>query len=118
MGWGLMLSLGYTAALIPFSAWGAELATDYNGRSRIAGWREALTLTGTLIAIALPFTIGFEQADGVHGLAALGVAVLIGLPLFGGMAVLHAGTARTFAHPGRFSQQASDIWSATSRSSG
>lgn len=87
MGWGLMLSLGYTAALIPFSAWGAELATDYNGRSRIAGWREALTLTGTLIAIALPFAIGFEQADGMHGLAALGVAVLIGLPLLGGIAV-------------------------------
>jgi GPH family glycoside/pentoside/hexuronide:cation symporter len=40
-GWGLMLSLGYTSALIPFSAWGAELATDYHGRSRIAGWREA-----------------------------------------------------------------------------
>ncbi|MEM5492222.1 MFS transporter [Hoeflea sp. AS16] len=85
--WGLLLSLGYTAALIPFSAWGAELATDYHGRSRITAWREGLTLVGTLIAIALPFSIGFDQAGGVHGLASLGLAILVGLPLFGAVAV-------------------------------
>ncbi len=85
--WGLMLSLGYTAALIPFSAWGAELATDYHGRSRITAWREGLTLVGTLVAISLPFAIGFDRADGIHGLAALGLAILIGLPLFGAFAV-------------------------------
>ena len=85
--WGLLLSLGYTAALIPFSAWGAELATDYHGRSRITGWREGLTLVGTLIAIALPFTIGFDNAEGVHGLAVLGIAVLVALPLFGAAAI-------------------------------
>lgn len=88
VGWGLALSLGYTSALIPFSAWGAELATNYHQRSRIAGWREGLTLVGTLIAIALPFAIGFEQADGLHGLAALGLLVLVVLPLFGAVAVL------------------------------
>lgn len=85
--WALMLSLGYTAALIPFSAWGAELATDYHGRSRIAAWREGLTLIGTLIAIALPFAIGFDRADGVHGLAVLGLVVLIALPLLGAVAI-------------------------------
>ena len=87
VAWGLMLSLGYTAALIPFSAWGAELATDYHGRSRITAWREGLTLIGTLIAIALPFAIGFDQAKGVHGLAMLGLVILIGLPLFGAVAI-------------------------------
>jgi glycoside/pentoside/hexuronide:cation symporter, GPH family len=86
-GWGLMLSLGYTAALIPFSAWGAELATDYHGRSRITAWREGLTLIGTLIAIALPFSIGFDQTGGVHGLAALGLVILVALPFFGVLAV-------------------------------
>ncbi|WP_417415605.1 MFS transporter [Hoeflea sp.] len=85
--WGLLLSLGYTAALIPFSAWGAELATDYHGRSRITAWREGFTLVGTLIAIALPFSIGFDRAGGVHGLAALGLAILVGLPLFGAVTV-------------------------------
>ena len=86
--WGLLLSLGYTCALIPFSAWGAELATDYHGRSRIAGWREGLTLVGTLIAIALPFSIGFDRAGGVHGVAALGLVILVALPLFGAAAIL------------------------------
>ncbi|OCW58881.1 MFS transporter [Hoeflea olei] len=88
VGWGLMLSLGYTAALIPFSAWGAELATDYHGRSRITGWREGFTLVGTLIAIALPFTIGFDKADGLHGLALLGIVILLALPLFGAFAII------------------------------
>lgn len=87
-GWGLMLSLGFTSAMIPFSAWGAELATDYHGRSRIAGWREGLTLLGTLLAIGLPFAIGFDDARGLHGLAALGLAVLVTLPLFGAISVL------------------------------
>lgn len=87
VAWGLVLSLGYTAALIPFSAWGAELATDYHGRSRITAWREALTLIGTLIAIALPFAIGFDQANGIHGLAVLGLVILFSLPLFGAVAI-------------------------------
>lgn len=90
IGWGLALSLGYTSAVIPFSAWGAELATNYHQRSRIAGWREGLTLLGTLIAIALPFAIGFERGDGLHGLAALGWLVLIALPLMGAAAVVGA----------------------------
>lgn len=88
IAWGLLLSLGYTAALIPFSAWGAELATDYHGRSRITAWREGLTLLGTLIAIALPFAIGFAEPGGFHGLAVLGLVILIALPVTGTMAIV------------------------------
>ena len=54
--------------------------------------REGLILVGTLIAIALPFTIGFDRAEGVHGLAMLGIAVLVTLPLF---------TARSRSSPRR-----------------
>lgn len=82
-GWGAVLSLGYTAAVIPFFAWGAEMAGDYRTRSTIAGWREGLTLTGTLVAIALPFAIGVDDASGFHGLALLGVTVAIALPVLG-----------------------------------
>jgi len=87
-GWGMALSLGYTAAIIPFYAWGAEMAGDYGARSTITGWREGLTLTGTLIAIALPFSLGFDDAAGFHGLALLGVIIAATLPVFGAVAVI------------------------------
>lgn len=85
--WGAILSIGYTAALIPFYAWGAEMAGDYTTRTTIVGWREALTLTGTLIAIALPFALGTENAETFHGLALLGVFVAIALPLLGAITI-------------------------------
>ena len=74
------------ATQLSYTAWGAELAGNYRERSRIAGFREAFTLVGTLIAIALPFAIGIE-GGGLHGLAALGLTVAAGLFLFGGLAV-------------------------------
>lgn len=82
-GWATLLSVGYTALLLPYSAWGAELATDYRDRSRMAGFRESSTLVGTLIAISLPFAIGLENG----GLGALGVAVALGLIVFGAITV-------------------------------
>lgn len=86
-GWGAVLSLGYTAAVIPFYAWGAEMAGSYRARSTITGWRESLTLVGTLLAIALPFALDLDDAAGFHGLALLGVAVAVALPLLGILAV-------------------------------
>lgn len=85
--WGALLSVGYTMALLPFSAWGAELAESYHERSRVAGFQQGFTLVGTLIAIALPFAIGMERGNGPDGLAILGWAVAIGLLVLGGLAV-------------------------------
>jgi Na+/melibiose symporter-like transporter len=85
IGWGILLSLGYTMAILPYTAWGAELSADYDGRARISAFREGFILLGTLVAIALPFTLfSLEDADSFHGLAALAVLVAICLPLFGG----------------------------------
>ena len=84
--WGAALSMGFTATQLSYTAWGAELAGNYRERSRIAGFREAFTLVGTLIAIVLPFAIGIE-GGGLHGLAVLGLIVAAGLLVFGGLAV-------------------------------
>lgn len=52
--WGLLLSFGWTMALIPYAAWGAELAQGYHARARVVAVREACVVAGTLIATALP----------------------------------------------------------------
>ncbi len=76
-----LLSLGYTAMVLPLWAWGAELSNDYHERSRIAAWREGFVIVGTVIAIALPFTIGWKDAAAFHGLALIAVFVAVALPL-------------------------------------
>ncbi len=85
--WGALLSVGYTASVLPFFAWGAEMAGGYRARTTIAGWREGFTLVGTLAAIALPFSLGIDDARSFHGLALLGIVVAVTLPLFGAIAV-------------------------------
>ena len=80
--WTLVLSIGYTCAILPFSAWGAELQTDYTNRSRLAGAREGLTLVGTLIAITVPFTLGWADPSALHGFALLAIIIVLALPLF------------------------------------
>lgn len=85
--WGSVASLGFTLAMVPYSAWGAELVSDYHGRTALSALREGATLVGTLIAIVLPFAIGFE-APGFSGLAVLGLSVSVALLLLGGLTVL------------------------------
>ncbi len=86
-GWGMLISLAFTLATVPYAAWGAELVADYHGRTALTATRESLTLVGTLIAIILPFAIGFEM-KGFSGLAALGVCVAVMLLVFGAVTVL------------------------------
>lgn len=81
-GFGLLLSLGTTASLIPYSAWGAELSTDYAGRSRVAAARETLVVVGTLFATATPAIVQATGVvdDGGTALMVIAVAVAVLLP--------------------------------------
>lgn len=85
--WGTLLSIGYTGTLLPYTAWGAELATDYRGRSVVSAFREGATLIGTLIAVVLPFAIGLDSIHGFHGLAAVAVLTVVLLPAAGLLAL-------------------------------
>ena len=78
--WSTLLSLGYTGTLLPYTAWGAELSTDYRGRSVVSAFREGATLVGTLVAVVLPFAVGLDNIDGLHGLAAVAVLTILLLP--------------------------------------
>jgi glycoside/pentoside/hexuronide:cation symporter, GPH family len=86
-GWAALLTVGFTGVMLPYSAWGAELSGDYAARARITGIREAFTLVGTLVAIALPFALGMEDGSTWHGLALLGVLVAVGLFGLGGIMI-------------------------------
>ncbi len=86
--WGVVLSLGYTMAMVPYSAWGAELIDDYSGRTSLTSLREGISLIGVLIAIVVPFAIGMERGASISGLAVLGIVVAISLPVSGLIAVI------------------------------
>lgn len=81
--WICLLSIGNTAAILSYTAWGAEISTDYLERARITAFRETATVIGTLIAIALPFAIGLNTSEGIHGLAALGLFLVFMIPFTG-----------------------------------
>ena len=85
--WGVALSIGATWSLLPYTAWGAELATGYQARVKLSAWREGATLVGSLIAITLPFVGGLDTAVGFHGLAWIAVFIAVALPLAGLLAV-------------------------------
>jgi glycoside/pentoside/hexuronide:cation symporter, GPH family len=85
--WGAALSIGATWSLLPYTAWGAELATGYQARVKLSAWREGATLIGSLIAITLPFVGGLDTAIGFHGLAWIAVFIAVVLPLAGLLAV-------------------------------
>lgn len=86
--WMGVLTAAFSAMLLSWSAWGAELAGGYRERSRITGWRESFTIIGTLAAIAIPFALSDGDNIGRAGMAALGIAVAGGLLVFGALALL------------------------------
>lgn len=66
--------LGWTLLAIPYYATGAELG-ERSGQTRVAAWREAGMIGGTLLAMVLPVLIG-----GVDALHASALALLWLLP--------------------------------------
>jgi Na+/melibiose symporter-like transporter len=80
--WGAALSLAWTAAQVPWQAWGAELSGTYHGRTRVAAFRESLTVTGTLLALVLPALLpALGHAGDRAPLIAFALIVGIGFPL-------------------------------------
>lgn len=87
--WSALLYLGFTMIDLPHKAWGAELSTDYDERSRITSWREGLSVAGQVIllaALAVVASRGFDEAAAQLRLIAL--AVVAGLPLLAAVCIL------------------------------
>ncbi len=54
----VLLYLGWTMAVLPYNAWGAELSDDYHHRTTVTAWREGCVVAGTLLAVTLPHAVG------------------------------------------------------------
>ncbi len=83
--WATLLSLGWTIVLVPYGAWGAELSSDYAGRSRVAAFRETAVFIGTLVALVMPEIVKQSgvaaNAVNLRTLELFAYAIAIGLPL-------------------------------------
>jgi glycoside/pentoside/hexuronide:cation symporter, GPH family len=84
MVWGLALSLGWTIALVPYYAWGAELSPSYAGRNRVTVVREAFAFVGTLAALILNYVLsaGLEPVAGAAAtLESFALIIVVALPI-------------------------------------
>lgn len=60
--WLLILYVGWTLATISIVAWSAELATDYDARTRLQGAYQAMLMIGLIAILAVPAVL---EATGV-----------------------------------------------------
>lgn len=88
--WATALSLAWTAISVPYQAWGAELSRSYEGRTRVAAFRESFTVLGTLIALLLPAIVQLQGGSSREGLAALALFIAVLLPVGALVAVMAA----------------------------
>lgn len=74
--------VGSTIKDVPYSAWGAELSSNYNERTLITSWREAFSVFGSLIGAFTPaiiFFFGYDKpTDSVYFLS---LAIAIVMPI-------------------------------------
>ncbi|TVQ52140.1 MAG: MFS transporter [Rhodobacteraceae bacterium] len=91
--WLSALTLSWTVALTPYYAWGAEIDAGYSARARVAAWREAMTLLGTVVAVVL-----YNTADGAaSGLRAVALLVAFGAPVCALAALVGAPEPQDFS---------------------
>ena len=80
--WMLVLYLGYTMLSIAHNSWGSFLASDYDERSRLYGWREIFIIIGMVFVLAIPATMDFfGQSNTPDKVAGMGLFCLILFPL-------------------------------------
>ena len=88
--WISALYLSFTLVDLPYRAWGAELSTNYDERSRITGWREAFGYGGLLAALAIPLvsSLVFARPGANNALLAIATIVIVLLPILTAPALL------------------------------
>ncbi len=102
--WSALLYLGFTLIDLPHKAWGAELSSDYDERSRITSWREALSAAGQLallVGLVWLASLGVEDAASQLHAVALAIVVLLPLLVIACIVAVPEGRPEGFVHPPR-----------------
>lgn len=79
-GWGTLLTVGVACISVPYWAWSAQLSSSYEGRNRVATFRESMGLIGTLMALVL-IALASSQGGQSDALFAASLLLLALLPL-------------------------------------
>lgn len=82
LGWLFFIYIGWTLLMLSYFAWGAELSTDYDQRTRINGARDTMGLFGVVILLAAPAYL--EQTFGRNDelrMHVMGWVLMIALPI-------------------------------------
>lgn len=95
LGWSALLYLGFTMIDLPHKAWGAELSTDYDVRSLVTSWREALSTAGQVGLLAFLVLLGVRGIDAAaEQLQGMAWLIVLGLPIMVAAAVLRVPEGR------------------------
>jgi GPH family glycoside/pentoside/hexuronide:cation symporter len=100
--WSALLYLGFTMIDLPHKAWGAELSTDYDQRSRVTSVREALSTAGQVGLLAFLVVLGTRGLNaGAEQLRGMAWVIAIGLPVLVALTALRVpeGRPERFDHP-------------------
>lgn len=106
LGWSALLYLGFTMIDLPHRAWGAELSTDYDERSRITSWREGLSTAGQVLLLVVLVWLGTRGVEAAaEQLRSIALVVILALPVLTAVCVLTVpeGEPEGFAHEARSS---------------
>lgn len=80
--WLAVMYLGFTMTRLPYYAWGGELSTDYDGRTRIAATRQTFSILGLVISTLIPaLVLARKGGTGADVLHALSLSSLVLMPL-------------------------------------
>nr|WP_310524266.1 MFS transporter [Polymorphobacter sp.] len=87
----LLMYVGYSAALVSHTSWGAVLSNDYHERSRIFGAWQAINILGLFLILAVPPLALWVMAteDGAVGVRAMGWTIIAALPVAIAIAVFN-----------------------------
>ena len=99
-----LLYLGFTMIDLPHKAWGAELSTDYDQRSRVTSVREALATVGQVgLLVALVWWSSQGMDDDASQLRGIAWVVVLGLPVLVAICVgsVPERDPERFEHPPR-----------------